>query len=81
MSGKSAFIKSVVLCLYFEHLGIVIPTASGEITFCNHFTSEINNRGDILNGYSHSMTEITDLKNIVENDADGRQCFAVFDNL
>jgi DNA mismatch repair protein MutS len=81
MSGKSAFLKSVVLCLYFEHLGIVIPAASGEIPFCNHFAFEINRRDDILNGYSHSITEIMNLKNLVENDANGKPCFAVFDNL
>jgi DNA mismatch repair protein MutS len=81
MSGKSTFLKSVGLCLYFGHLGIGIPAAFGEIPFCNHFSIEINRRDDILNGYSHFMTEIMNLKNVVENAANGQQCFAIFDEL
>ena len=81
MSGKSTFLKSVGLCIYFGHLGIGIPAASGEIPFCNHFSIEINRRDDILNGYSHFMTEIMNLKNVVENAANGQQCFAIFDEL
>ncbi len=81
MSGKSTFLKSVGLCLYFGHLGIGIPAASGDIPFCNHFSIEINRRDDILNGYSHFMTEIMNLKNVVENAVSGQQCFAIFDEL
>ncbi|WP_405246860.1 MutS-related protein [Cellulophaga sp. Asnod2-G02] len=81
MSGKSTFLKSVGLCLYFGHLGIGIPAASGEIPFCNHFSIEINKRDDMSNGYSHFMTEIMNLKNVLKNAADGQQCFAIFDEL
>jgi len=56
MSGKSTFLKSVGLCVYFGHLGIGIPALEGEIPFCDYFSIEINRRDDILNGYSHFMT-------------------------
>ena len=81
MSGKSTFLKSVGLCLYFGHLGIGIPASTGEIPFCNHFSIAINRRDDILNGYSHFMTEIMNLKNVVNNASTGKQCFAIFDEL
>lgn len=81
MSGKSTFLKAVGLCLYFGHLGIGIPASFGEIPFCDHFSIEINRRDDILNGYSHFMTEVMNLKNVVENATNGKQCFAVFDEL
>jgi len=79
MSGKSTFLKSVGLCIYFAHLGIGIPASLAEIPFFNHFSIEINRRDDILNGYSHFMTEVIHLKNVVENASNGKLCFAIFD--
>ena len=81
MSGKSTFLKAVGICVYFGHLGLGIPASSGEIPFCDYFSIQINRRDDILNGYSHFMTEILNLKQVVENAAQGKRCFAVFDEL
>jgi len=81
MSGKSTFLKTVGLCIYFGYLGIGIPAPFGEIPFCNHFSIEINRRDDILNGYSHFMTEVMNLKNVIQNVSNGKQCFAIFDEL
>ncbi|MDO5970230.1 hypothetical protein Q4Q35_10465 [Flavivirga aquimarina] len=81
MSGKSTFLKAVGLCMYFGHLGIGIPASEGEIPFCDYFSIEINRRDDILNGYSHFMTEVMNLKNVVEQVTNGKKCFAVFDEL
>lgn len=81
MSGKSTFLKAVGLCVYFGHLGLAIPASFGEIPFCNNFSIQINRRDDILNGYSHFMTEVMNLKNVVKNASNGKRCFAVFDEL
>ena len=81
MSGKSTFLKAVGLCMYFGHLGIGIPASEGEIPFCDYFSIEINRKDDILNGYSHFMTEVMNLKKVVEQATNGKQCFAVFDEL
>lgn len=81
MSGKSTFLKAVGLCVYFGHLGIGIPATAGAIPFFNNFSIEINRRDDILNGYSHFMTEIVNLKNVVESASNGKRCFAIFDEL
>ena len=81
MSGKSTFLKAIGLCAYFGHLGIGVPASQAEIPFFNYFSIKINRRDDILNGYSHFMTEVMNVKNVVENAVKGKQCFAVFDEL
>ncbi len=81
MSGKSTFLKAVSLCTYLGHLGIGIPAKKGEIPLFTNFSIAINRQDDILNGYSHFMTEIVNLKNVVKNASNGNKCFAVFDEL
>lgn len=81
MSGKSTFLKAVGLCIYLGHLGIGIPATSGEIPFFNHFFIKINRRDDLLNGYSHFMTEIVNLKSVIEKAKSDEKCFAIFDEL
>lgn len=81
MSGKSTFLKTVSLCVYLGNLGLGIPASKGIIPSFTEFSIVINKRDDILNGYSHFMTEILNLKNIVLKAAEGKQYFAVFDEL
>jgi DNA mismatch repair protein MutS len=81
MSGKSTFLKAIGLCVYFGHLGIGIPATSAEIPFFNNFSIEINKKDDILNGYSHFMTEVLNLKKVIKKASNGNPCFAVFDEL
>src|SRR5690606_32469863 len=79
MSGKSTFLKAVGLCVYLGHLGICIPASAGEITFFDYFFVYINRRDDITYGYSHFMTEILQLKKVIEQASFGKRCFAIFD--
>ena len=81
MSGKSTFLKSISLCIYFGNLGLAIPASKGIIPFCSDFSIGINKRDNILSGYSHFMTEIINLKDVVQKAAEGKRCFAVFDEL
>ncbi|WP_339705785.1 hypothetical protein [uncultured Kriegella sp.] len=81
MSGKSTFLKAIGLCIYFGHLGLGIPAARGEFPFFTEFSIAINRRDDILNGYSHFMTEIINLKKVVQKAFEEKNCFAVFDEL
>lgn len=81
MSGKSTFLKSVSLCVYLGNLGFGIPASDAEIPFCTDFSIGINKRDDILNGYSHFMAEVVNLKDAVLKAADGKRCFVVFDEL
>lgn len=81
MSGKSTFLKAVGICMYFGHLGIGIPASKGEIPFCDYFSIEITRRDYILNGYSHFMSEVMNLKSVVKQAISEKKCFAVFDEL
>lgn len=81
MSGKSTFLKAIGICMYFGHLGIGIPASKGEIPFCDYFSIEINRRDYILNGYSHFMSEVMNLKSVVKQAISEKKCFAVFDEL
>lgn len=81
MSGKSTLLKALGLCVYLGHLGIAIPASDAKITFFDHFSVAINKRDDVLKGYSHFMTEIVNLKTVVENADKGVCCFAIFDEL
>lgn len=81
MSGKSTFLKSIGLCVYLGHLGIGIPAKYGAFPFFNMFSIGINHNDDLLNGYSHFMTEIKSLKTVVEKASNTSNCFAIFDEL
>ena len=81
MSGKSTFLKSISLCIYLGNLGLAIPASKGIIPFFSDFSIGINKRDNILSGYSHFMTEIVNLKDVVIKAAEGKRCFAVFDEL
>lgn len=81
MSGKSTFLKSISLCIYLGNLGFAIPASKGVIPFCSDFSVGINKRDNIASGYSHFMTEIVSLKDVVLKVAEGKKCFAVFDEL
>ncbi len=81
MSGKSTFLKSISLCVYLGNLGLAIPASKGIIPLCSDFSIGINKRDNILSGYSHFMTEVMNLKDVVVKAGEGKKCFAVFDEL
>ncbi len=81
MSGKSTFLKSVSICMYLAHLGLSIPAQSGNLKFVNYFSVNINKNDQLLNGYSHFMSEIMNLKDVLLQVRNNKSCFAVFDEL
>ncbi len=80
MSGKSTFLKAIGLSIYLGHIGIGIPASYGQIPFFKNFSIGINHRDDLLNGYSHFMTEIRNLKEVVIK-SNQESCLAIFDEL
>ncbi len=78
MSGKSTFLKAIGLSIYLGHLGFGIPASNGSIPFFKNFSIGINHRDDILNGYSHFMTEVKNLKKVVIK-ASKESCLVIFD--
>lgn len=81
MSGKSTLLRAISLCVYLGNVGVGIPAATGRIPFISNFSVNINSRDDLLSGYSHFMTEIMKLKEVIQGALNGQSSFAVFDEL
>jgi len=81
MSGKSTFLKAVSLCVYLGHTGLGVPASKVVMPFFNTISVAINLTDSIVSGYSHFMTEIITLKNVVTQAEGNAKCFAVFDEL
>jgi DNA mismatch repair protein MutS len=81
MSGKSTLLKSVSICVYLAHAGLAVPATKAVMPFFNSISVAINLTDSIVSGYSHFMTEVMTLKNVVADAEKGYKCFAVFDEL
>jgi len=81
MSGKSTLLKAVSLCVYLTHTGLAVPAAKAVLPFFNTISVAINLTDSIVSGYSHFMSEIITLKNVVAEAETNDRCFAVFDEL
>lgn len=81
MSGKSTLLKSIGLCVTLAHLGLAVPAEKCELPWFDVIAIAINLNDDILNGYSHFMTEVMNLKSVLLQARETRRCFAVFDEL
>jgi DNA mismatch repair protein MutS len=81
MSGKSTMLKAVGLCIYLGRLGLAVPADQAEFCFFDSFSIAINVNDDLKSGYSHFMTEIKTLKDILIEALSGKKCFAIFDEL
>ncbi|MEI6948796.1 hypothetical protein V9K67_16535 [Paraflavisolibacter sp. H34] len=80
MSGKSTFLKAVGLCVYLAHAGLGVPAEACVLPFFDHLSVSIDLRDDLQSGYSHFMSELVQVKRVVEAAGAGR-CFAIFDEL
>jgi DNA mismatch repair protein MutS len=81
MSGKSTLLKAVSLCVYLGHQGLAVPASNVAMPFFSTISVAINLTDSIVSGYSHFMSEIIALKNVLEDAVENKKCFAVFDEL
>jgi DNA mismatch repair protein MutS len=81
MSGKSTLLKAVSLCVYLAHAGIAVPASKAVMPFFSTISVAINLTDSIVSGYSHFMSEIITLKNVLTEAETDTRCFAVFDEL
>ncbi|MEO5591508.1 MAG: hypothetical protein ABIR15_08680 [Chitinophagaceae bacterium] len=81
MSGKSTLLKAISLCVYLGHTGLAIPASKATMPFFSTISVAINLTDSIVSGYSHFMSEIMTLKNVLEETRGNTKCFAVFDEL
>lgn len=81
MSGKSTLLKAISICVYLGHAGFAIPASKATMPFFNTISVAINLTDSIVTGYSHFMSEIMTLKNVLTEAKKNTKCFAVFDEL
>lgn len=81
MSGKSTLLKALALCVYLAHVGLVVPASKAVMPFFSTISVAINLTDSIVSGYSHFMSEIMTLKNVLTEAKSDARCFAVFDEL
>jgi DNA mismatch repair protein MutS len=81
MSGKSTFLKAAGLSVYLAHIGLAVSATKANMPYFESIFIAINLNDDILSGYSHFMSEVTNLKEVVSQASNGKKCFAVFDEL
>lgn len=81
MSGKSTLLKAMSLCVYLAHTGLAVPASKAVMPFFSTISVAINLTDSIVSGYSHFMSEIITLKNVLAEARAGARCFAVFDEL
>jgi len=81
MSGKSTLLKAVSLCVYLGHVGLAVPASKATMPFFTTISVAINLTDSIVSGYSHFMSEIITLKNVLTEATESKKCFAVFDEL
>ena len=81
MSGKSTLLKAVSLCVYLGHTGLAVPASKAVMPFFATISVAINLTDSIVSGYSHFMSEIITLKNVLKEAEGNTKCFAVYDEL
>ncbi|MEO6316555.1 MAG: hypothetical protein ABIU63_00510 [Chitinophagaceae bacterium] len=81
MSGKSTLLKAISICVYLGHTGLAVPASKASMPYFSTISVAINLTDSIVSGYSHFMSEIVTLKNVVTAASGKEKCFAVFDEL
>ncbi len=81
MSGKSTFLKALSLAVYLGHLGLAVPAEAASMPYFDSISIAINLNDNILQGHSHFMTELNNLKQVVIDAGNDKKCFAIFDEL
>jgi len=81
MSGKSTLLKAVSLCVILGHQGLAVPATKASFPYYHSISAAINLTDSIVSGYSHFMSEIMTLKNVLTDVRAHKKCFAVFDEL
>jgi DNA mismatch repair protein MutS len=81
MSGKSTLLKAIGICVYLAHIGLAVPATYCKVPFFDTISVAINLKDDIKAGYSHFMTEVKILKEVLIEASHSKRCFAIFDEI
>ncbi|MDH5366928.1 MAG: ATP-binding cassette domain-containing protein [Cyclobacteriaceae bacterium] len=81
MSGKSTFLKSFGIAMYFAHLGFPVPAQSLETTVFNGLITTINLSDNINKGFSHFYSEVKRVKEAATQVKKHNNMIVIFDEL
>lgn len=81
MAGKSTLLKSLALCIYLGHLGLPVPASICKMPFFDAIFVFSNSTDNVKSGYSHFMTELKNLKKVLQNASAQKKVFAIFDEM
>jgi len=81
MSGKSTFLKTVALIIYFAHLGLPVPATRLRISVFEGLFTTINLSDSISQGFSHFYAEVNRVKEMALGIQENRNIVVVLDEL
>lgn len=81
MSGKSTLLKAVGLCVFLSRIGLAVPASHCVVPFFDFIAVHINTKDNIIDGYSHFMLEVKNIKDLIIRINNGQTCFVIFDEL
>lgn len=81
MAGKTTYLKSCALCVYFAHLGMGVPAVRMDLSPFDALFSSINTVDSVRLGYSYFFSEVRRVKEAAALLANGQRTLAVFDEL
>jgi len=81
MSGKTTFLKSLGLAVYFAHLGMGVPASRFELKYFDRLFTSITIRDNILAGYSFFYSEVARIKELGAHLNRNEKVCVIFDEL
>lgn len=81
MSGKTTFLKSLGLAVYFAHLGMGVPASRFELTYFDRLFTSITISDNILTGYSFFFSEVVRIKELGTHLNRQEKVCVIFDEL
>jgi DNA mismatch repair ATPase MutS len=81
MSGKSTFLKSVAILVYFSHVGLPVPAKKLRTTVFQGLFTTINLSDKISQGFSHFYAEVNRVKEMALSLQDNNNFVVILDEL
>ena len=81
MAGKSTYIKTIGLVVYFAHVGMGAPVSQMKLTLMDGLISNLTIADNITKGESYFFNEVQRIKNTVEKIKDGKKYCVLIDEL
>ncbi|MBB3187489.1 MutS-related protein [Microbacter margulisiae] len=81
MSGKTTFLKTIGLSVYFAHLGMGVPAKKARIAYVDRLITGITFTDNIAIGYSYFFSEVKRIRQLAVALHNGERVFSIFDEL